>query len=624
MLKNEKIICISSIDWDFIWQGHQEIMSTLAKNDNRILFIENTGVRAPGVRDIPRLKKRIKNYFKGIKGIRKEMDNLYIFSPIVLPFPYSWFARKINKFLLLSVLKRWMKIMDFADPIVWTFLPTGITIDIIDNIDKKLVIYYCIDNFSVSSSSAKKVKVTEKKLLEKADLVFTTSKALYDYCFRHNVNVNIFPFGVNIDNFEKVRINDTEIPQELKDINKPIVGYVGGIHKWLNQNLIKFLANSYPDYSFVFVGPLQTDISSLAEVKNIFFLGKKNHSELSLLIKNFSVAVIPYHITDYTKNVYPTKLNEYLAMGRPVVSTDLPEVEIFNQKHRDIVYIGKNSEEFTESLRKALEDDNEDLRSRRIEVARQNSWQSRIEEMSGLIEKAIDKKALDTEKMWKENLLYFYRTAQRKLSRLTIGAFLVYLLLFYTPFVWFLAKPLKIQDAPQKADAIVVFAGGVGESGRAGQGYEERVEYAVRLYKEGYAKRLVFSSGYMYIFKEPLVMKALAVSLGVPDNVIILEDRGANTYENIKFVTEVLNEKGWNRILLVSSPYHMRRASLVFDKITKKIKTYYTPIPKSIFYSQEDRDSYGRKIWKKVNMEQIKGIFHEYLSIVYYVWKGYI
>ena len=151
MIRNENIICISSIDWDFIWQGHQEIMSTFAKNGNRVLFIENTGVRSPGIKDIYRIKKRFGDYFKGIKGIRKEVGELYVYSPIVLPFPYSRMARQVNKLILLSVINRWMKAMNFSNPIIWTFLPTGTALDIINNIEKKLLIYYCIADFYIKT-----------------------------------------------------------------------------------------------------------------------------------------------------------------------------------------------------------------------------------------------------------------------------------------------------------------------------------------------------------------------------------------------------------------------------------------------------------------------------------------
>src|SRR3989338_101715 len=111
MLKNKNIICISSIDWDFIWQGHQEIMTTFAKSGNRVLFIENTGVRTARLKDMPRIKNRLKNWFSGVSGIRKETQNLYIYSPLLLPFPYLRIAILINRFLVLSLLKKWIRIM---------------------------------------------------------------------------------------------------------------------------------------------------------------------------------------------------------------------------------------------------------------------------------------------------------------------------------------------------------------------------------------------------------------------------------------------------------------------------------------------------------------------------------
>jgi len=123
MLKGQDILCISSIDWDFIWQGHQEIMSTLAAEGNRVLFLENTGVRSPRLRDLKRLRQRILNWWRGTKGFRQERDNLFVFSPLVLPFPYSRLARLINRFLLLRALRRWMSAVRFHRPIIWTFLP---------------------------------------------------------------------------------------------------------------------------------------------------------------------------------------------------------------------------------------------------------------------------------------------------------------------------------------------------------------------------------------------------------------------------------------------------------------------------------------------------------------------
>jgi uncharacterized SAM-binding protein YcdF (DUF218 family)/glycosyltransferase involved in cell wall biosynthesis len=612
MLKNENIICISSIDWDFIWQGHQEIMSTLAKNGNRVLFIENTGVRMPGLRDASRIRDRIKNWFKGVKGIRREMDNLYVFSPLVLPFPYLGIAGWINRHLILSVLDRWMKVMDFSDPVVWTFLPTPLSISIADNIVKKIFIYYCIDNFSVSSAAAKKIKKSERKLLKNVDLVFVTSGELYNYCSRYNDKVYKFPFTVNFKEFEKVRLEDVPVPEEFKNIKSPVIGYVGGIHKWIDLNLIKDLAEGYPQYSFVFIGPIQTDVSRLQALKNVYFLGKKEHGELPVFIKYFDAGIIPYLISEYTNNVYPTKLNEYLALGKPVVSTQLPEIMEFNKEYGDIVYVGENKEKFGEGIGRAIKEDDRILRTKRIEVSRDNCWEGRIEKISRLIQERIEKNKIDREARWKENLANLYRSARKKIWSLAIGCILLYFLLFNTPFLWFFASPLKISEVPRKADAIVVFGGGVGETGNPGKSTIERARYAAELYKQGYSGKILFSSGYTYVYNDAENMRLFAVSMGVPEKDILLEQKANSTYENVMFSKKILNQNNYKTILLISSPYNMRRAKIVFDRLGKDIKVTYSPVNNSQFYDRVEG----------VRLEQIKAIVHEYMGIVYYFIKG--
>ena len=614
MIRNQSIICISSIDWDFIWQGHQEIMSTLAKNGNRVLFIENTGVRLPGIKDIPRIKNRVKNWLKGVKGIRKETENLYVFSPLVLPFPYSKFARFINRHLILSVLNKWIKVVDFSNPIVWTFLPTPLSIDIADSITRKLFIYYCIDNFSVSSISAKKIKKSEKRLLKKVDLVFATSKELYNYCSRYNDKVYRFPFAVNFKEFEKVRLGEASIPEEFKNIKSPIIGYVGGVHKWIDQELVKYLAERYPQYSFVFIGPVQTDVSKLQILKNIHFLGKKEHERLPFFIKYFDVGVIPYLISEYTNNVYPTKLNEYLALGKPVVSTQLPEIIEFNKEYGDIVHVSEGKEKFGENINKAINEDNQILRARRIEVSRDNSWDVRIEKMSRLMEEGIERKKIDKEARWKENLTNLYRIARKKIWSLTISCILLYFLLFNTPFLWFLASPLKISETPQKADVILVFGGGVGETGSPGKSTIERARYAAELYKQGYSNKILFSSGYAYTYNDAENMKLFAVSMGVPEKDILLEQRANSAYENVLFSKQLLDKHHQDSIILISSPYNMRRVQLVFKKLDNNIKVIYAPVQDSQFYNRSNG----------IKLEQIKAVIHEYLGIIYYLAKGYI
>jgi uncharacterized SAM-binding protein YcdF (DUF218 family) len=622
MLRNQNIICISSIDWDFIWQGHQEIMSAFAKNGNRVLFIENTGVRTLTFKDIPRLKKRFVNWLKSIRGFKQQAENLFVYSPIFLPFPYSKIARRINKHIILSPLRRWMKVMEFHEPIIWTFLPTGIALDIIHNVNNKLLVYYCIADFYQLVDNPKKVKKTEDELIKKSDLIFAQGKALEEKCKRLNKNVHIFPFGVKVEAFEKFQNSSGEVPNDIKDMKRPIIGYIGGVHRHIDFTLIRFIAESHPEWSIVLIGPIQTSTFEISNLDNVFLLGQKDFSSLPSYISQFDVGIIPYNKSEYTATVFPTKLNEYNIMGKPVVSTELPEIANFNVENYNLIFVGKTYEEFVDCISRAIISENGKLANQRIAVAEKNSWTTTIEKMSKLLEEAIEKKSKNPLN-WQESLLKFYRESRRKMLRISVLAFSIYLLIFYTPLAWFLASPLSVSDIPEKSDAIVVFAGGVGESGKAGQGYEERVQYAVELYNKGYAQNLIFSSGYMYVFEEPLLMKALAVALGVPEHAIILEDKARNTYENIKFISEILKKNRWKTILLVSSPYHMQRALLVAKKVSPEIKVLSTPIPNSRFY-MHGRGQKGEKIWKQVNLSQIKGLMHEYAGILYYMWKGWI
>ncbi len=615
MLTGHDILCISSIDWDFIWQGHQEIMATFAAHGNRVLFIENTGVRSPTLKDLPRLRKRILSWFRSTKGFRQERENLFVYSPLILPFPYSRIARRINCVLLRRALQRWMDATGFHRPIVWTFLPTPLTRDLIRELSPQVTVYYCIDDLASSSPGAHRITRSEEQLFREVDLVFVTSEKLRQRAAQFTDRVHLFPFGVAFEQFDRIREEHNNLPADAQHLPRPLVGYLGGIHQWVDQNLIAALAAQVPQSSIVLVGPPQTDVAKLKSCANVHLLGPRSHDDVPRYVKAFDVGIIPYRLTDYTAHVYPTKLNEYLAMGIPVVATDLPEIRRFNAEHRDVVMVAHDAKSFVEAVQRALTSRSAEARSARIEISRQNSWEARTAQMSVLIEQVLAARE-STARVWQESLRRVYRVARRQIVSLTVGIAAVYLALFHSPLMWIVAEPLRVAQPPRQADAIVVFAGGVGETGKAGAGggYQERVKHAIDLYDQQFAPVMVFSSGYSFIFRETEVMKDLARNLGVPSSAIILEAQAANTFENVAFVRSILDQHGWKRILLVSSPYHMRRALLVFHKIAPAITVIPTPVPESQFYV------HGRG----ATLEQIRAILHEYFAIVSYWWKGWV
>ncbi len=589
-------------------------MASFARQGNRVLFVENTGVRTPRLRDFSRIKKRLFNWLTSARGFRKVQDRLWVYSPVILPFPYSRMFRGVNRWLLLRAIKRWMWAMEFHDPILWTFLPTGIALDVITHLDHKLAVYYCIADFETLVNRPHKVRHTEQEILKRCDLVFAQGKTLQEKCQRWNAHVHIFPFGVNLEAFEHNPLAPLEAPEDLRDISRPIVGYVGGLHRHVDFELLQMIAQRHPDWSLVLVGPVQTDVLEIRRARNAFLLGEKPFSRLPQYINMFDVCIIPYVNSEYTKTVYPTKLNEYHALGKPVVSTLLPEVVEFNAQHGPLIHLAETHDQFMEQLERALAQDNTVFKDQRIAAAQENAWSHRIAQMSQLIEEHLRRKTDVTPVNWPDRFLTVYRQVRHRAVTAFLAMATIYLVMFHSPMIWWVATPLRVVDTPRPADVIVVFAGGVGESGQAGQGYAERVERAVALYRQRLAQHLVFSSGYVYALNETELMRALAVSLEVPPSAIRLESQAKNTVENVRFTSEIARQQGWRSFLLVSSPYHMRRSLLVFRRQAPDLDVIAAPVSETLFFNRSGR----------IRLRQWRAILHEYLGIVYYWWKGYL
>lgn len=607
-MKDSNVICISSIDWEFNWQGHQEVMSALATEGSRVLFVENTGVRAPRLSDFPRLKRRVMNWWSGTKGFRQERRNLYVYSPIVLPFPHSSVARWVNRLLLVRALNRWGRATHFGRPIIWTFLPTRLVSDLIDGLDPRLVVYYCIADFDQLTSQPRALARSERMLLDRADIVFVQGEELRERCLPHP-NVHVFPFGVNVSVFKQ----DVVALPETERLQRPVVGYVGGLHRHVDLDLMERVAREV-DGTLLIVGPVQTDAAQLERLPNVVIAGPQPHARVPGFVRCFDVGIVPYAQTDYTRTVYPTKMNEYLAMGVPVVATDLPEIRAFSEANGGVVEVARSADAFVEAVRASVGARSKVDADRRVAIAHQHSWPSRIAEMSALTDAALIRRE-DAEERWEVRLTRYYRNARRRAAQAIAIVCASYLLLFHTPALWLVAEPLLVASRPEPADAIVVFGGGVGESGRANNSsYQDRVSRAVDLFQGGFAPNVVFSSGFVYLFPEAQVMKALAAAQGVPETNIVLETRAGSTRENVLFVREIAREQGWHRVLLVSSPYHMRRATLTWRRLAPEIDVIATSGNGSLYYAH----GFG------ASFEQIRGIAQEYAALLYYWANGWI
>lgn len=394
MLRDRNIVCLSSIDWDFLWQGHQQIMSSLADNGNRVLFVESTGVRVPGLRDLPRLWRRLTTVGPPGRGPHaragnRRPANVRVYSPVVVPLPYSKAAQALNRRILRRAILRRTADWGSARPIVWNFLPTPLSRSIARSLNPALSIFHCVDHLSASSPSAARLSDTESQCFAEADLVFTTSQPLLERAAALNTHAHLVPSGVDVARFERARLVDEPLPADLAAIPRPVVGYLGGLHQWVDQQLLAALAVRRPDWSLVLVGPLQTDASALTRLPNVHALGTRGPDQVPRYLRGFDVATVPYRLTDYTGHVYPAKLNEYLAMGLGVVATPLSEIERFNRTHGPVIRVAADAAAFESAVDAELSHPDSAAVERRVAVAHENSWAARLELMSSLIDVSL-------------------------------------------------------------------------------------------------------------------------------------------------------------------------------------------------------------------------------------------
>lgn len=364
MISGRDIIFISSIEWDFLWQVHQEIAFQFAAAGNRVLYIENIGVRAPALADTGRVANRLKRWAGSVfsRGIREVSPNIFVSSPLVAPPFQTGSSRFVNRHLLLPAVARTARKLNIKDPFLWTYLPTDTAIDLIHLLatPSSLVAYYCGADFSRLTSNPQALRRTEDELLRLADFVFATCSDLFDRCQINTPRVYMVPAVINLDRFQLENpsgCTETSVQNYAKasfNWPRPIIGYVGGLHRFVDYALLTSVARARPNWSFVFVGARTAKVDGFADLPNVHLIGQRPHSELAQYIREFDVCLVPYLKTEGTRTVVPMKINEYLAMGKPIISTDLPTVRDFNDRHHVLTIAPNERDQFLEAIDQAL------------------------------------------------------------------------------------------------------------------------------------------------------------------------------------------------------------------------------------------------------------------------------
>ena len=213
----------------------------------------------------------------------------------------------------------------------------------------------------------------ERELCRRCDIVFTTSRTLLAAKRQWNPETHLASHGVDWAHFARALAPETTVPDDVAGLKRPVLGFFGLVQDWIDIDLVGWLAEQRPDWTFVMIGKVAVDHSRWARTPNIKWLGRKPYEELPRYCKAFDVGLVPFRINELTRNVNPIKLREYLSAGVPVVSTALPECAAYP----DWCAVADTREQFLAACEAAIAGGSPESRRARSELTRAESWETR-------------------------------------------------------------------------------------------------------------------------------------------------------------------------------------------------------------------------------------------------------
>ncbi len=383
-LRGRDILCFSH-DWTGDPLSKTHLMRVLSR-ENRILWINAIANRMPTAssKDLSRIVKKLKSFAEPVREVE---PNIHVLNPLAIPTYGNEAVRRFNQTLLISQVKKAMRKLQFQNPLNMVFNPAAGLLA--GKLGESELIYYCVDEYTAFTGVASGLREIEEDLFRKAALVVVSAEKLFESKRHFNENTFVIRHGTDWNHFRKSLSENTKIPDEIKNLPKPIIGFHGLLADWVDFELLKKTAEHFKNGSVVLIGKITVDaekkIKILDNIPNIHFLGRKPYAELPNFCKGFDVALNPFEINELTLAANPLKVREYLAAGLPVVSTDIPEVRILEN-----CLIGENHRDFIEKIEFALA--NPQPKEKISDAVCHESWEAKIEELREILTKTNTKR----------------------------------------------------------------------------------------------------------------------------------------------------------------------------------------------------------------------------------------
>jgi UDP-galactopyranose mutase len=362
------LVCFSHLRWDFVFQRPQHLLTRCAK-ERRVFYIEEPiiiGADEParmevGKRDtgvtvaVPHLPEGLSD--EGVIALqRKLIDELFT-------------AQEIHDYVL------------------WYYTPMALPFS--RHLEPMGTVYDCMDELSAFKGAPGSLGFLEQELLQRADVVFTGGHSLYEAKRKQHPNIHPFPSSIDRAHFAQARQSLTE-PADQANIPHPRLGFFGVIDERMDLELLAGVADARPEWQLVIVGPVvKIDEADLPRRDNIHYLGMKSYQELPAYLSGWDAALLPFARNESTRFISPTKTPEYLAAGKPVVSTAIRDV-VRPYGQNNLVHIADTVERFVTAIEAALHDtDGEDWLERVDAFLSLNSWNSTWMKMMQLIGEVV-------------------------------------------------------------------------------------------------------------------------------------------------------------------------------------------------------------------------------------------
>jgi teichuronic acid biosynthesis glycosyltransferase TuaH len=393
IITNRDIIVVGQQPWDVeIGSNCKNIALEFSKH-NRVLYVNSPLDRISRIKhsDDPKIKKRIDVINKKTDSIIPVQQNLWNYFPDEMIESINWikndtiynFFNKVNNKRFACSITKAIKKLGFKDVILFNDNDIFRCFYLKDLLKPAVSIYYSRDYLLYVDYWKLHGEKLEPQLIGKSDLCVANSTYLANYCKRYNPNSFYVGQGCDLEVFSNKQ--NLPVPADVADLKGPIIGYVGALQSIrLNLELLAYVALQKPEWSIVLVGPEdeQFKVSELHQISNIYFLGGKDPDTLPAYINSFDVCLNPQIVNQVTIGNYPRKIDEYLAMGKPVVATRTEAMSVFEQH----TYLGDTQEDYVTLVARALCEDNAERRQQRIDFAATHTWENNVKEIYQAIE----------------------------------------------------------------------------------------------------------------------------------------------------------------------------------------------------------------------------------------------